>query len=144
MAAMQVRFLHRYLKGGENMVMTDAVVRKFDEAFMMGLSDRQACVYVGIPYSTFTTWLERNESYRTKKEELKENPKIWTKLNIVKALKEGDLETSKWYAERKMKDEGFNTRQELETKNTNENVNKNIDLTHLSTEEIKELLKYDD
>lgn len=94
--------------------MTEDVVRKLDEAFLKGLSDRQACLDVGIPYSTFTSWIERNDWYRSRKEDLKENPKLLAKKNIYKALKEGDLETSKWYAERKMKDDGFSTRQELE------------------------------
>lgn len=95
-------------------VMTESTVRKLDEAFMMGFSDREACMYVGIPYSTFTSWLERHEDYRTKKEDLKSHPKILVKKNIYGALKEGDLDTSKWYADRKMKDDGFTTKQEID------------------------------
>lgn len=95
-------------------VMTEKMVRNLDEAFMMGMSDREACMYCGLSYSTFTTWLEKNEEYRTKKESLKQYPKLLVKRNLAEAIKNKDIDTSKWYAERKMKDEGFNAKQEID------------------------------
>jgi len=56
------------------------------------------------------------------------------KFNILKELKDGDKETSKWYLERKAKEE-FSLKQEIETVNTNINAN----YKELSIEELKRL-----
>ena len=117
------------------MVMTDNVIRKLDEAFMYGLSDRQACLYAEIPYSTFTSWLEKNEDYRTKKELLKENPKLRAKINVAKSIGNGDLYDSRWLLERTDKD--FNPKTQIgniegETFKTETTT----DLSKLSVEEL--------
>ena len=95
-------------------IITEPTVRQFDEAFMMGMTDREACLYVGVAYSTFTSWLDRNEEYRTRKEELKLHPKLLVKKTLYGSLKKNEIDTAKWYAERKMKDEGFNAKQEID------------------------------
>lgn len=97
------------------MVMTDEVVQKLDEAFLYGLSDRQACLYAGINYSTFTEWIKRNPDYCTKKETLKENPKLRAKINIAKSISEGNLFDSKWYLEKT--DKEFTNKQEIDLGN---------------------------
>ena len=93
---------------------TPEVLRELESYFMMGMSDRQACLKAMVAYSTFTDYCMAHDDFRTKKEALKENPKLLVKEIIYKELVEGDLDTAKWYAERKMKDEGFSTRQEIE------------------------------
>lgn len=99
------------------MKMNQSMVRKLDEAFMQGMSDREACLYCGIAYSTFTSWLENNPDYRIKKELLKDQPKMKAKHNISKSINNGDINTSKWYLERRSKEE-FGTKEEIDTKVT--------------------------
>lgn len=119
-------------------VMTDDVVRKLDEAFLYGLTDRQACQFAEIPYSTFTSWLERNEEYRTKKEMLKENPKIRAKINVVKSILKGDLYDSKWYLERT--DKEFNPKSQVDVGNKDGESFKTESTTDLSKLSVEELI----
>ena len=62
-----------------------------------------------------------------RKEQLKNSPSIKAKLNIVEAIEEGDSELSKWWLERKEKNE-FSTKQEIDA-NVDADVTINIELS---------------
>jgi len=94
---------------GRDTVMTPEVVEKLEKAFTNSFTDAQACLYVGIDKKTLYNYCEKNPSFSTKKEVLKRTPDLKAKMNILDALNSKDpivnLPTSKWWAERKIKDE---------------------------------------
>lgn len=92
--------------------MTDEVIRKLEEGFIKGFSDRQACLFADIAPSTLYKFCQEHPEFSERKELLKEQLKLRAKMNIAAALNEGNLSLSQWYAERTMKDE-FSSRSEV-------------------------------
>ena len=99
-------------KGGRPTVMTDAVVSKLEYGFMKGLNVTECCHYADISRQTLYEYLEKNPAFSDRIEELKSNPSTKAKLNVVEAIENGDTDLSKWWLERKNKDE-FSTKQEV-------------------------------
>lgn len=54
--------------------------------------------------------IERSVTLQVVLTEIEEDQKTTARGNIAKALKKGDMPTTRWYAERKMRKEGFGTR----------------------------------
>lgn len=94
---------------------TPEKLTKLEIAFLKDLSDEQACVYAGITPRQLYYYQEINPEFVGKKLLLKENVKARAKINVAIAIESNDLDTSKWYLERKLKNE-FGTRQENENK----------------------------
>ena len=99
-------------KVGRPTVMTEAVLQKLEYAFMRGLNDVEACLYADIGTTTLYNYCEDNPDFRERKEELKKHPTAQAKINITEAIENGDEDMSKWWLERKAKDE-FSTKQEI-------------------------------
>lgn len=93
--------------------MTAAVLQKLEHGFSCGLTDREACLYAGISESTLYNYCHEHQDFLERKELLKEQPKMKAKFILANAIEEGNLNTAKWYLERKAKEE-FSTRQEAE------------------------------
>ena len=100
-------------KVGRPTVMTEAVLGKLELLFAKGLSDREACLIVDINPTTLYDYCNTHPDFKERKELLKEKPKTTAKLNIAEAIENGDIENSKWYLERKAKDE-FSTKQTID------------------------------
>ena len=92
-------------------VMTQVVLRKLEEAFINGCSDEEACILAEIGTSTLSDYCKKNESFRRKKELLKNTPTLTARMEVVKALR-GNPELALKYLERKKKDE-FSPRTDL-------------------------------
>ena len=92
---------------------TKKILQKLEQGFLYGLSDREACLYADIAPSTLYNYCNEHPEFSERKEELKNRPKIRAKLNIVRAMEKGDVDVSKWYLERKAKDE-FGNSQKIE------------------------------
>ncbi len=101
-------------KVGRPTVMTDAVIGKLEELFARGLSDREACLVADVNPSTLYAYCNSHPDFAERKELLKEQPKLQAKLNVEREIQEGNVDISKWYLERKAKDE-FSTKQEIDT-----------------------------
>jgi hypothetical protein len=114
-------------KVGRPTVMTDAMIGKLEMLFAKGLSDREACLIADITPSTLYDYCNKNPEFTERKELLKEKVKIQAKLNIAEAIENKDVDNSKWYLERKAKDE-FSVKQMIEADVTNE-VTINIELS---------------
>lgn len=97
---------------GRPSVMTPETLNALCYAFSCGCRDEEACDYAGIGMSTLYKYQNECPSFVDKKNALKNRPMMHARMNIAKKLEEGDIDTSKWYAERKRKDE-FSTRQEF-------------------------------
>ena len=114
-------------KVGRPTVMTEETLRKLEHAFINGLSDREACLYADIGTTTLYEYCNDNPDFSERKEMLKEQVKMKAKFNISEAINNNDADMSKWYLERKARDE-FSTKQEISA-DVNEKVTINIELS---------------
>jgi hypothetical protein len=101
---------------GRPTVMTPETVQILEAAFSEGASDVEACFLANISKQTLYSYQEKHPEFVDRKEALKEMVKFQAKKVIKKAIDRGDIDTAKWYAERKIKEE-FSTRNELTGKN---------------------------
>lgn len=92
-------------KGGRPRKINDDILKKLEQGFMYGFTDVEACLYADISPQTLYNYCKRKPKFLERKEELKNRPKLRAKMNIVKSLESNDLKTSKWYLERKSRDE---------------------------------------
>lgn len=97
---------------GRPTVVTPEVVAKLEYAFLRGMNDTEACLYADISRSAFYDYINKNPEFADRKEELKKYPSVRAKINITEAIEQGDEDISRWYLERRNKDE-FSQKQEL-------------------------------
>lgn len=97
-------------KLGQPTVMTEEVMEKLRQAFLIGASDREACGFAGIAPSTLYNYQNEHPDYVEQKEMWKETPILKARNTISKNLDTPDV--AKWYLERKKKAE-FATRHEM-------------------------------
>lgn len=107
--------------GGRPSVIDETLLAKLEEWFSMWLTDVECCLYVDIDPATLYRYCEKNPEFRDRKEVLKNNLKMVAKANLNKTIKAWDSVDSKWYLERKSKDE-FSLKTETENRNTNLNI----------------------
>lgn len=100
-------------KVGRKTVMTPEVITKLEQAFSIGCSDDEACIYADISRMTLHRYQKENPDFCDRKELLKKKLVLKARTNIASKINEGDIDVSKWYAERKAKDE-FSTKVEQE------------------------------
>ena len=99
-------------KGGRPTVMTEAIVGKLEYGFMKGLNVTECCHYADISRTAFYDYLDKNPEFANRIEELRSYTSAKAKLNITEAIEEGDRDLSKWWLERRNRDE-FSTKQEI-------------------------------
>ena len=54
--------------------MTETVVGKLEEAFLMGCTDLEACLFAGINRNLLYDYQKKNPEFHDRKEQLKQNP----------------------------------------------------------------------
>lgn len=101
-----------------------------------GLSDREACIYADIAVSTLYNYCKKHKEFSERKELLKDNIKMKSKLNVAHGIKKGDINLSLWYLERKCKDE-FSPKQEITHSGT---MDINNPMANLTTDELRKLI----
>lgn len=99
-------------KIGRPTLMTPETIAKLEQAFLTGATDNEACFVAGITKSTLYEYCQAHPEFSERKEALKDMPIYTARANVVKAIDEGDKQTSTWYLERKKKVE-FAQRSEL-------------------------------
>ena len=92
--------------------MTQDVVNKLEQAFSMGCSDLEACLFADISKQTLYDYQEKHPEFADRKAMLKKKMIFKARSVIADALNNKDENTAKWYLERKAKDE-FGTRTEI-------------------------------
>jgi len=80
-------------------------IDKLDYAFLHCASDKEAYTYAGVCKANFYYWQEVNPHYVDRKAELRDLIKYQARENIVKGIKMGSASESKWWLERKNKEE---------------------------------------
>ena len=104
--------IEEHNKVGRPTVMTDETLQKLEEAFSNGATDKEAIFIANISSATFYAYCKDNPEFSERKEALKDMPKYRAKKNIVGKITDGDVPTSQWYVERKVKEE-FSTRNDV-------------------------------
>lgn len=95
---------------GRPEAVTPDVVKKLEEAFAIGCTDIEACIYADISRATYYSWEKRNPEFIARKEELKDRPVMKARNTLVKALIDPHYAVE--YLKRKKKKE-FSERQEV-------------------------------
>jgi len=91
---------------------TDEVVDNLVRAFEDGANISEACRIAKIDRQTYYNWLEDSEEFSTLMTDSQNYPDVVAKMVLVRAIKKSDIDVSKWWAERRMKNE-FSTRNEM-------------------------------
>ena len=99
-------------KGGRPTKVTPAIVKKLEEAFMIGASDSEACLNAGISRTTLHNYQTKHPEFVNRKEDLKNQPLYKARVTIEKNLH--DPKIAAWYLERKRRAE-FATKVETQT-----------------------------
>lgn len=98
-------------KVGKPTVMTESTLQILEDAFICDASDEQACFLANISPATLYNYQVAHPEYIERKKQLKEMVKFRAKKTVAENIK--DVETAKWYLERKAKSEGFSQRTEV-------------------------------
>lgn len=96
---------------GRPTVMTSDVVSKLEQAFSMGCSDLEACLFANISKQALYDYQAKYPEFADRKAMLKETLILKARSVIATSLNNKDENTAKWYLERKRKEE-FSTKVE--------------------------------
>lgn len=111
---------------GRPTVMTTETMDKLREAYLMGSSDREACIYADIGLQTLYDYQKDHPGFSEQKELYKLNPILKARKTIYDELEKGNVKISMWYLERKVRDE-FSTKKEINVKPLEGEIEKTID-----------------
>lgn len=96
---------------GRPTVMTWQALLKLRQAFTMGCTDMEAYIYAGVSKTTFYDYCQDNPDFAEEKEELKENPVMFARANVVRDIMNGSTPDSWQYLRAKRKKEFSEMRQ---------------------------------
>ncbi len=91
---------------------TDLVLGKLREAFLLGCTDREACIYADICPDTLYEYQKTHADYADQKELYKSYPILLARKSVINAM-EKDPYLALKFLERKKKDE-FSLRQNID------------------------------
>ena len=106
---------------GRKTIMTPETIEKLEEAFLLGCSDREACLMADIAPATLYKYQEKNPEFTERKEQLKQSPFIKARQAVISSFRR-DPNLALKYLERKKKDE-FSLRTETDVTSGGEKVN---------------------
>ena len=86
-------------KGGRPPAVTSEVLQKLKEAFLMGCTDAEACLYSGISQRTLYNYQEENEEFLQQKDVWKQRPFLKARQTIYMSL--GNTRTAQWFMEKR-------------------------------------------
>lgn len=81
--------------------MTEATIKKLEDAFLLGCSDLEACFAADISTVTFYKYCQKNPEFLNRKERLKQNPVFKARGVLIEALDDKDVATAHKVIERK-------------------------------------------
>lgn len=90
-------------KVGRPTVFNEITLQKLDEAFSIGATDNEACLYADISPRALYSYQDSHPEYKQRKDLLKEKPILKARTTVINSL--NDPEIAFRYLERKRKDE---------------------------------------
>lgn len=112
---------------GRKTVFTENVLQKLEEAFLMGCTDNEACLFADIAPASLYNYQQANPDFLERKKQLKENPVLKARQTVIDNL--DNLQNAQWYLERKKKNEFAQRR---------ENVNVDLPIPLFNLNELRE------
>lgn len=109
--------------------LTDEVLKKLEDAFKVGASISQACIYAGISQQDYFNWIKKYEWFFERMEGFKNFPYVFSKEAIFKAINSKDPNVSAKYALEFLK------RRDPERKDKQENTNLDYSFTWITIED---------
>jgi len=88
---------------GRPSVMTDEILAKLKEFFLMGCTDEEACAGVGIARSTLSEFKKLNPDFSDNVHAWKQNPILKARFTVYNSL--NDVKVAEWFLERKLPEE---------------------------------------
>lgn len=85
-------------------IINDIIVKKLEEAFIVGATIEEACYYADISRQTYYNWKEENPELFDRFRQLQLSPILKARMTLVRAL-ETNPNLALKYLERKCKDE---------------------------------------
>ena len=86
---------------GRPTVIDDECVRKLESVFQLGVNDQTACLYAGISRDTFYDHIKHDQEFSDKMALAKEYARIAAGQVVVQAINNKDVNTAKWWLEKK-------------------------------------------
>lgn len=111
------------------------VISKLKDAFNQGSNVIRACAYAEISRESYYRYVEAHPELRDIFEQIRLKPVLKAEAVIIKKLNEDDVDTAKWYLERKAKGE-YSSRQEVATVDPDED-----ELTEQEKEKLRDILR---
>lgn len=119
-------------KAGRKTVMSKLVLGKLEQAFAMGCSGREACVYANINPDTLYNYQKEHPEFSERKKVLKETPVLKARKTILDNLDKPKV--AMWFLERRAK-------QDFNLKHSSVEPPMEMGLTDEEKEEMKALLE---
>lgn len=94
---------------GRPTLMTEITIKKLEEIFAIGGTDKEACLFANVSEPTLYSYQLKHPEFVDRKEELRQQPVLKARRTVVDNL--GEPEMAFRYLERKRKNE-FSPRQE--------------------------------
>jgi hypothetical protein len=89
------------MAGGRPTKFTPDTIAKLEAAFLLGCTDREACLAADVHPSNLYRYCEENPDFRERKEMLKDNPVMLARSVIVNALKDNDVQAAQKVMDRR-------------------------------------------
>lgn len=86
---------------------TDETVNQLIKSFEDGATITEACRTAQISRETYYEWCESQDGFSDKMSHAQEYPDAVAKMEVVRAIKGGDVDTSKWWLENHVRDEFY-------------------------------------
>lgn len=109
---------------------TAEIEAKLEQAFALGSTITGACFYAGIGERTYHDWASADDEFSQRMKALKQKPVLKALQTVANDLE--NVNTAKWYLERKHED--FKPKTQAEVKADVETSEKVIDTSHLTAE----------
>lgn len=92
---------------------TPEVVKTLELELANGSTIAQACRVANISQDSYYLWKKDIPEFSERMEKAKDEPQSLAKALLIKDIKRGNVDSARWWLERKAKDEGFSARTEL-------------------------------
>lgn len=115
--------------------MTEETIKKLEDGFIQGLSDREASLYANITPQTLYNYCKEYPDFLERKELLKESVKLRAKQNVAGGINKGDKPLSQWYLERR--DKEFSDKKQVDVTTQGEKISIVPEILALAEEELK-------
>jgi len=102
---------------GRPTVMTPEVIAKLEYAYSVGATDAEACNYAGIDKATLYRFTNESKTFAARRDNLKETMPLKSRCVISASIEKGDVNTAKWYLERR-KPEEFGAKTQIDVTHT--------------------------